>query len=146
MILDRKPAQRFPPQIFHHFSYSLEMAVETSSSPLSGLWQPQSHLKNLYYGPSCVQKHLLSILPSQSSKAFVITGRSIATKTPLILQLETLLGTHYAGTFAHIKQHGPVAEVDQATDLIARSLDRYNHMRCRRLSNRRGENYLISLE
>ena len=97
------------------------MAVEASSSPLSGLWQPQSHLKNLYYGASCVEKHLLSTLPSQSSKAFIITGRSIATKTPLIQQLETLLGpTHHAGTFSQIKQHGPVAEVDQATDLVAR--------------------------
>ena len=96
------------------------MAVEASSSPLSGLWQPQSHLKNLYYGPSCVQKHLLSTLPSQSSKAFVITGRSIATKTPLIQQLENLLGTHHAGTFSHIKQHGAVTEVDQATDLVVR--------------------------
>ena len=37
-----------------------------------------------------------------------------------ILQLETHLGTHHAGTFSHIKQHSPVAEVDQATDLVAR--------------------------
>ena len=96
------------------------MAVEASSSQLSGLWQPQSRLKNLYYGPSCVQRHLLSTLPSQSSKAFVITGRSIATKTPLMQQLEALLGTHHAGTFSHIKQHGLVAELDQATDLVAR--------------------------
>ena len=95
------------------------MAVEATSSPLSGLWQPQSHLKNLYYGPSCIQKYLFSVLPAPSSKAFIITGHSIATKTPLIQQLETHLGTHHAGTFSHIKQHGLVAEIDQATDLIA---------------------------
>ena len=95
------------------------MAVEATSSPLFGLWQPQSHLKSLYYGPSCVQKFLLSVLPLASSKAFIITGHSIATKTPLIQQLEAQLGTHHAGTFSHIKQHGPVAEIDQATDIIA---------------------------
>ena len=95
------------------------MAVEATSSPFSGLWQPQSHLKSLYYGPSCVRRYLLGVLPSPSSRAFIITGHSIATKTPLIQELETYLGTHHAGTFSHIKQHGPVAEVDQATDEIA---------------------------
>ena len=95
------------------------MAVEAISSPIFGLWQPQSHLKSLYYGPSCVHEFLLGVLPSASSKAFIITGRSIATMTPLVQQLEALLGTHHAGTFSHIKQHGPVAEINQATDIIA---------------------------
>ena len=96
------------------------MAVEATSSPLSGLWQPQSHLKNLYYGPSCIQRYLFSVLPAPSSTAFIITGHSIATKTPLIQQLENHLGTHHAGTSSHIKQHVLIAEIDQATDLIAR--------------------------
>ena len=96
------------------------MSVETTSSPLFGLWQPQSHLEHLYYGPSCVQKHLLSTLPSPSSRAFIITGESIATKTPLVKQLASLLGIHHAGTFSNIKQHGPVADVDKATELVAR--------------------------
>lgn len=63
---------------------------------------------------------MLSTLPSPSSKAFIITGQSLATKTPLIQELETLLGTHHAGTFSQIKQHGAVADVDAATDLVAK--------------------------
>ena len=95
------------------------MTTESSSFPLSGLWQPHHHLKYLYYGPSCVQKHLLSTLPLQSSKVFIITGNSIATKTPLLQHLETLLGSHHVGTFSNIKQHTPVAEIDQATEIVA---------------------------
>ncbi|KAL1963926.1 hypothetical protein VTN77DRAFT_7732 [Rasamsonia byssochlamydoides] len=95
------------------------MTAKSSSSPLSGLWQPQDHLKHLYYGPGCVQKHLLDVIPSAASKVFIITGTSIATKTPLIQQLEALLGDHHAGTFSGIKQHGQVAEVDQATEIVA---------------------------
>ncbi|KAL1988832.1 hypothetical protein VTN96DRAFT_7716 [Rasamsonia emersonii] len=96
------------------------MSTKSSTSPLSGLWQPQDHLKHLYYGPGCVQKHLLDTLPSPDSKVFILTVTSIATKTPLIQQLETLLGEHHhAGTFSRIKQHGQVAEVDLATEEVA---------------------------
>lgn len=92
--------------------------TESSSFPLSGLWQPQFQLKHLHYGPSCVEKHLLSTLPSPSSKVFIITGASIATKTPLVEQLKKLLGDHFAGSFSNIRQHAPVADIDQATEMI----------------------------
>ena len=101
------------------------MAVEASNDPLAGLWQPQSHLQRLHYGPDCVRKHLLGALPSTTSKVFVITTNSVATKTPLIKSLEALLAqtNNYAGTFSSVKQHGPVADVDAATDLIATNPD-----------------------
>jgi alcohol dehydrogenase class IV len=76
-------------------------------------------MKHLYYGPSCVDNYLLSTLPSPSSMVFIVTGNSIAAKTPLIQQLESLLGSHHAGTFSSIKQHGRVAEVDQALNAVA---------------------------
>ena len=75
----------------------------------------------MYYGPSSVETHLLSCLPHESSKAFIITGKSLATKTSLISQVETLLGqSHHAGTFSEIKQHAPVAQLDEATDLVSK--------------------------
>ncbi|KAI9659691.1 MAG: hypothetical protein M1831_003589 [Alyxoria varia] len=93
--------------------------MESSNNPLSGLWQPAFQLKNLHYGPSCVQNHLLSVLPSQTtSHVFIITTNSIASKTPLLQRLQHLLGTQYAGTFSHISQHAPVAEVDAATEKV----------------------------
>ena len=93
--------------------------MESTDSPLLGLWKPNP-LKALYYGKNVVHEHLLSCLPSQSSKAFIITGSSLATKTPLVSQVETLLGPkHHAGTFSDIRQHAPVAQLDEATSLIA---------------------------
>jgi alcohol dehydrogenase class IV len=53
-------------------------------------------------------------------QAFIITGASLATKTPLIKQVEGLLGAKHAGTFSNIKQHAPVAQLDEATDLVAK--------------------------
>lgn len=73
----------------------------------------------MYYGPSSVHDHLLSCLPSSSSKAFIITGSSLASKTPLIQQVEKLLSSkHHAGTFSDIKQHAPVAQLDEATNAV----------------------------
>ncbi|KAK5015359.1 hypothetical protein LTR39_002658, partial [Cryomyces antarcticus] len=93
--------------------------TEATQNPLSGLWQP-IHLQRLYYGPNSVQKHLLESLPSSSSKAFIITGSSLASRTPLIKQLEELLGEHHAGTFSNIKQHAPVAQLDEATEAVVK--------------------------
>ncbi|KAI4285118.1 MAG: hypothetical protein L6R38_000915 [Xanthoria sp. 2 TBL-2021] len=92
--------------------------TESTDHPLSGLWQP-TQLQALYYGPSSVKRHLLSHLPSDSSKAFIITGSSLATKTSLIRQVESLLGPkHHAGTFTNITQHAPIAQLDEATDSV----------------------------
>ncbi|KAH7134404.1 hypothetical protein EDB81DRAFT_903347 [Dactylonectria macrodidyma] len=99
------------------------MAMQCIDSPLSGLWAPQSHLKHLYYGAGCVEKHLISILPSSSSKVFIITGSSLSTKTPLIRRLEALLGDFHAGTYDGIKQHGQEDGVYEATELVMSRLE-----------------------
>ena len=94
------------------------LATMTQSNPPSGLWNP-SQLERLYYGPSSVHDNLVSCLPSSSSKAFIITGASLASKTPLIQQVEKLLSAkHHAGTFSNIKQHAPVAQLDEATLVV----------------------------
>ncbi|MCJ1440871.1 MAG: hypothetical protein MMC23_001357 [Stictis urceolatum] len=91
--------------------------TDSTYHPLSGLWQP-SQLQRMYYGPSSVSKYLVSVLPSPNSKAFIITGSSLASKTPLVKDVESLLGKHHAGTFSNIGQHAPVADIDKATDLV----------------------------
>ncbi|KAF2746371.1 Dehydroquinate synthase-like protein [Sporormia fimetaria CBS 119925] len=121
----RLPQRRcltYPP-LFHctyhsPSSHNYSTMTESTISPLSGLWQP-THLQKLHYGPSTVQTHLLSCLPTDSSKAFIITGNSLAIKTPLIKQLESLLSTRHAGTFSKIGEHAPVADLDAATKLIS---------------------------
>lgn len=91
--------------------------VESTQHPLSGLWKP-THLKRLYYGSDSVKKHLLECLPSEKSKAFIITGNSLATKTPLIKQVEELLGSRHAATYSKIGQHAPIKQLDEATELV----------------------------
>jgi hypothetical protein len=41
-------------------------------------------LQRLHYGSDSVKNHLLETLPNESSKAFIITGSSLSTKTGLI--------------------------------------------------------------
>ena len=91
--------------------------TEATTEPLAGLWKP-THLKALYYGPDSVANYLLSCLPSESSKAFIVTGSSLATKTKLISQVEQILGQKHAATFSKIGQHAPVADLDEATKLV----------------------------
>nr|POE87821.1 maleylacetate reductase 1 [Quercus suber] len=114
--LCRSVTAPFPGQ--HQKRYKSK-STESSQNPLSGLWKP-THLVRLHYGPEAVKQHLLDCLPSDSSKAFIITGNSLATKTSLIKQVEQLLGDKHAGTFSKIGQHAPVKELDEATKLVHR--------------------------
>jgi alcohol dehydrogenase class IV len=72
----------------------------------------------MYYGAGAISQHLLECLPNEKSKAFIITGQSLATKTPLIKQVEELLGSRHAGTFSKIGEHAPVAQLDEATKIV----------------------------
>ena len=92
--------------------------VESSQHPLSGLYKP-THLQRLYYGSGSVKKNLLGCLPKESSKAFIVTGTSLANKTDLVKQVEELLGSkHHAATYSKIGQHAPIKQLDEATDLV----------------------------
>jgi len=91
--------------------------TDATSHPLSGLWQP-TQLQKLHYGSDTVSAHLASYLPTPQSKAFIITGSSLATKTPLVKEVEKLLGDRHAGTFSKIGEHAPVAQLDEATKLV----------------------------
>jgi alcohol dehydrogenase class IV len=91
--------------------------TDSTNHPLSGLWQP-TQLQKLYYGSESVSTHLIESLPTEKSKAFIITGNSLATKTPLVKQVEQLLGDRHAGTFSKIGEHAPVADLDEATKLV----------------------------
>jgi alcohol dehydrogenase class IV len=90
--------------------------TSATTQPFSGLWQP-TQLQKMVYGPGSVQKHLKSCLPSENSKAFIITGSSLA-KTNLIKEVEGLLSGNHAGTFSKIGQHAPVTQLDEATKTV----------------------------
>ena len=100
-----------------HKRWKSTSKIESSQNPLSGLWKP-THLQRLHYGSDSVKNYLLECLPSESSKAFIITGSSLANKTKLVKQVEKLLGSkHHAATYSKIGQHAPIKELDEATEL-----------------------------
>jgi maleylacetate reductase len=55
-------------------------------------------------------------------RVMIVTGRSLATRTPLIDALATALGSRHAGTFAHMGAHAPRADIDDAI-VAAREID-----------------------
>jgi alcohol dehydrogenase class IV len=91
--------------------------VDSTYQPLAGLWQP-SQLKRMYYGPGSVEKYLTACLPTSESRAFIVTGSSLANKTNLINQVEQLLASKHAGTFSQISQHAPVDRVEECAELV----------------------------
>ncbi|KAF2656155.1 Dehydroquinate synthase-like protein [Lophiostoma macrostomum CBS 122681] len=115
-LLNLSPRSTIPhsPSIHHISTHKM---TDATNHPLSGLWQP-TQVQKLYYGRSTVSTHLLSCLPTPSSKAFIITGTSLATKTPLVKDVEQLLGAKHSGTFSKIGEHAPVADLDAATHLV----------------------------
>jgi len=61
-------------------------------------------------------------LPAEAERlggqhAIIITGRSLANKTPLVTKLEGLLGPRHAATFSGIQQHVPESGIVAATRL-----------------------------
>jgi alcohol dehydrogenase class IV len=48
-------------------------------------------------------------------RAWIITGHSLATQTPLIQRAEAVLGARHAGTYAGIRQHAPERDIAEAT-------------------------------
>ncbi|KAL9609167.1 MAG: hypothetical protein Q9167_006044 [Letrouitia subvulpina] len=97
---------------------SSKTPVASSNDPIFRLWQPNIQLKHLFYGHSSVNKHLCDVLPSPSSKVLILTGQSLATKTPLVKELQALLKEHHAATFSGIRQHGHFADVDVAQEIV----------------------------
>jgi len=55
------------------------------------------------------------------TKAFVVTGRSLYEKTPVIKNVEKLLGDMHGGTFYKIGQHAPIQLIREATALMSKS-------------------------
>lgn len=98
-----------------------------SSHPasLSGEYTP-TQLTNLTYGPNSIAKLpqlVHSLLPDRKDtaiNALIVTGQSLATKTPVIQNAIDIL--HKAGIQAQVHhgigQHAPVAGIKEAVKLV----------------------------
>ena len=66
-------------------------------------------------GPGAVKSVSSRLEKLGKTRAVIFTGNSLATKTNLVGDLESLLGAYHAGTFAGCKQHVLSGSVDEAT-------------------------------
>jgi alcohol dehydrogenase class IV len=76
-------------------------------------------LSKVVYGRGTTSR-LPELLESlNASKAFIVTGSSLQTKTPVISQIEAILGDKHVATFSKIGQHAPVEAIREAADQAA---------------------------
>ncbi|KAM5492259.1 hypothetical protein MaudMau93_001563 [Microsporum audouinii] len=76
-------------------------------------------MEKLYIGSRATLSKVISKLGG--SKAFIITGKSLNEKTPVIKELEEHLAGSHAGTYAGVRQHAPVADIESAVEQIKQS-------------------------
>ncbi|RYN93470.1 hypothetical protein AA0119_g9451 [Alternaria tenuissima] len=80
-----------------------------------------SPVKLMIYGNGTSNQLSDVIAELGATKAFIITGRSLYEKTPVIKNIEKALGSAHGGTFSKIGQHAPIGDIKEATALMAKS-------------------------
>ena len=70
----------------------------------------------VHYGPGYLARLGAEVDRLGARRAFVITGRSIATRTDLVGRVADMLGPRFAGVFDGARQHVPYASVQGALD------------------------------
>lgn len=81
----------------------------------AGEYEP-TPLAKVVYGRGSIDR-LPELLESlNASKAFIVTGHSLQTKTPVIKEIEGILGSKHIKTFSKIAQHAPISAIREAVD------------------------------
>ncbi len=74
-------------------------------------------LERVLYGPGSIAGLSSEVERLGCSRILIITGHTVAHKTPLVERIVELLGRRHAGTFAEIRQHVPQSDVERAAGL-----------------------------
>jgi len=72
----------------------------------------------IYFGAGSIEKLASVVAHYKSQQAVIITGQSLASKTPLVKKIEKLLGPTYSTTFSDIQQHVPEKGIESALRLV----------------------------
>ncbi|SJX64169.1 related to Lactaldehyde reductase [Sporisorium reilianum f. sp. reilianum] len=97
-----------------------------TTAPVAGVYR-NTLLQAVYFGPGSVATSLAAAIETlnlKNKKAFVLTGKSLATKTKVIERVQEILSSkgYYSGeTFYDIGEHAPVAGIREAVERIKRS-------------------------
>ncbi|KAH8930421.1 Dehydroquinate synthase-like protein [Atractiella rhizophila] len=79
-------------------------------TPLSAIHYGEGKLKEL----PTILKSLFPDSNGKLPKSLIITGKSIATKTPLLKDIQKLLGNSVIATYTDIGEHAPIKGVEEA--------------------------------
>ena len=52
----------------------------------------------------------------KAKKAYIVTGSSLQNKTPVIKEIEGILGEKHIKTFSKVAQHAPIQAIREATE------------------------------
>ena len=74
-------------------------------------------LENVIFGVGALARVPGELDRFGKTRALVLTGHSLSTKTDFVQEFEALLGAHWAGTYTGCKQHVPSHTVDEAVAL-----------------------------
>ncbi|OJD21906.1 hypothetical protein ACJ73_06750 [Blastomyces percursus] len=78
--------------------------------------------KSNYENLGCITLLPTVIANIGASKAFIITGKSLYEKTPVISSIEAILGeAHHAGTYSGVREHAPIADIEAAVAAVRES-------------------------
>lgn len=72
-------------------------------------------LEKVIFGAGALARVPKEIERLGKERAFILTGKTMATKTDLVRKLETLLEDKWVGTYSGCQQHVPSHTVDEAT-------------------------------
>ncbi|RDL29915.1 uncharacterized protein BP5553_10542 [Venustampulla echinocandica] len=97
-------------------SFSSNKKEAQVDSSLAGAYQA-APVKSMIYGRG-TGKTLANVISTLgASRAFIITGQSLSTRTPVIKEIEKSLGNSHVGTFNKIAQHAPILAIREAKNL-----------------------------
>lgn len=74
-----------------------------------------ARLKQIHYGQGSIKRHLLESVRDAKS-VFILSSGSLANKTSVVKDIETLLGSKHKGTFSKLGQHTPWDDVLKAVN------------------------------
>ena len=81
----------------------------------SGQYIP-TPLQKVLYGRGVIQSLPTLLADLGCKKAFIVTGSSLQSKTPVIQQIEQILGDKCVRTYSKIAQHAPVSAIREAVE------------------------------
>jgi alcohol dehydrogenase class IV len=82
---------------------------------ISGEYIP-TPLSKVLYGRGTIQSLPALLSELNAKKAFIVTGSSLHSKTPVIKQIEQILGDKFGRTYSKIAQHAPVQAIKEAVE------------------------------